>query len=456
MTIEQLQERLLDLQEQGEVILATAAAEKRDLTDDEGKQIDALLSEQDKVEKDIKRMKAIENNAQRLTQGGGRKTEPNAIEPVQARGARDLDVRVIERPEDRGKAGFRSFGEFAMSVKNASHRGSQVDPRLARIMDAAPGTYGSEGSGADGGFAVPPDFRQEIMRKVMGEDSLIGRTDQLTSSGNSITVPKDETTPWATSGGIQAYWTGEAAAITQSKPALEQSTVTLHKLACLVPVTEELLNDASAMDSYLRRKAPEKIDWKINHALLQGTGAGQPLGILNANCTVTAAAEGSQPADTIMAENIVKMYSRMYAPCRSRAVWLINQDVEPQLHLMHIRVQNAAGNDYVGGGPIYMPAGGLSQSPFATLYGRPIIPTEACPTLGDKGDIVFADLTQYMSVTKTGGVRTDVSMHLFFDYDALAYRFIIRIGGAPWWNSAIARASGSNTLSCFVTLAERS
>jgi HK97 family phage major capsid protein len=87
--------------------------------------------------------------------------------------------------------------------------------------------------------------------------------------------------------------------------------------------------------------------------------------------------------------------------------------------------------------------------------GRPIIPTQACQTLGDKGDIIFADLSQYMTAVKTGGLRTDVSIHLWFDYDTLAYRFILRIAGQPWWSSSISPKNGSNTLSPFVTLDER-
>jgi HK97 family phage major capsid protein len=105
--------------------------------------------------------------------------------------------------------------------------------------------------------------------------------------------------------------------------------------------------------------------------------------------------------------------------------------------------------------PVYLPAGGLSASPYSSLKGRPILTTEACNTLGDKGDIFLADLSKYMSAVKSGGVRTDVSMHLWFDQDMLAYRFILRVGGQPWWSSAISPRTGTNTRSCFVTLDER-
>jgi HK97 family phage major capsid protein len=104
---------------------------------------------------------------------------------------------------------------------------------------------------------------------------------------------------------------------------------------------------------------------------------------------------------------------------------------------------------------VFIPAGGYSASPYATLKGRPIIPTQACETLGDKGDIILADLSQYLTAVKAGNVKTDVSMHLWFDYDVLAYRFILRIAGQPWWATYISPRDGSNTLSWAVTLDER-
>lgn len=452
--IEKLQERMLDLQEEAQNIQARADAEARDLTDDEQKDLDRIFASFEEVESNIERRNRIAEQASKLTANLGRKVKPEVEddEPPAPRAARKA-VRVeggMPAGATRGSWGFRSFGEFAAAVRQGA-RGN-VDPRL---IANAPSTYSTEGVGADGGFAVPPDFRTSIMEKVMGEASLLGRTDMLTTGSNSVTIPTDETTPWQTTGGVQAYWEGEGNQIAQSKLSLKSDTVRLNKLTALVPVTEELLEDAPTLDGYLRRKVPEKFDFALNLALLQGSGVGRPLGILNADATVTVAKETSQAADSVVAANVLKMYSRMYAPCRTNAVWLINQDIEQQLMQMIINVKNVAGTENVGGSAVYIPPGGLSASPFGTLLGRPVIPTQACETLGDKGDIIFADLTKYLSVVKTGGVRQDVSMHLWFDYDMTAYRFIFRVGGQPWWSSAITPRDGSNTLSCFVTLAER-
>lgn len=462
-TIQSLQDRLLELNEEAESIQAAADAEKRALTETEQQKIDSIFAEFGEVEADIKRRERIQAQSNKLQERMGRRADPNdtvenGAEPQngarreQPARAQRMTMREMRDPNGT-RWGWHNLGEFALAVRAAHPRaGSRIDPRL---IANAPTSFGQEGVGEDGGFAVPPDFRSTIMQKVTGEQSLLGRCDQLTSGGNTVVFPKDETTPWQSSGGIQAYWEGEGNQLTQSKPNLGSQTYRLNKLTALVPVTEELMDDAPGMDSYLRRKVPERFDSKINTAILRGSGAGVPLGILNAGCLISVAKETSQPADTIRAQNIFKMYSRMYAPCRSRAVWLINQDIEPQLFAMTLAVQNVAGTENVGGVPVYMPANALAGAPNGSLMGRPIVPVEACSTLGDQGDIVLADLSQYMTIMKTGGIRQDVSMHLWFDYDTLAFRFIMRIAGAPWWGSTITPENGSNTRSCFVTLAER-
>lgn len=459
MKLEEIQSRLEEIQANNATVVAKADAEKRDLTAEESAQLDAGFAEFDRLTREAEQRKRVGEQAALLRQGRGRQTEPDALpepEPAQLAnrpqprgGAPKVPATV--NPIDRGRWGWHSLGDFALAVKHASHPGGgPIDPRLEQYL-AAPTVYGSEGVGADGGFAVPPEFRTAIVQKIMGEDQLLSRTDQYESGSNTLVIPIDETTPWQTTGGIQAYWTGEAAQKTQSKPALESLTVRLDKLTCLVPVTDELQEDAPALDAYLRRKAPDKINFKINLALLQGTGVGQPQGILTSPALVSVAKETGQATNTVYYKNIVNMWSRLYAPSRANAVWLINQDVEPQLWTMAF--DPAAATPV----PVYLPPGGVSQSPFGLLMGRPVVPSQACNTLGSQGDILLVDLTQYLTARRTGGgaIRTDISIHLWFDFDITAYRFVIRLGGQPWFTTPITPRAGSNTLSPFVTLDQR-
>lgn len=451
------------LMESSQAILAKAEAETRELTETEQTEVTGLTNEFDQLKTQIELRERVANQQASLVAPRGRQTEADPIDgddqletPARISNAARPPARSLNRSEPnqpratpRGNGGFQNLGDFALRVRAASiNRGMQPDPRL--VQAATLSTYGNEGVGADGGFAVPPDFRTEIMSKVFGEDSLMALTDRMQSSSNNISLPIDMTTPWQTTGGIQSFWVGEAAAKTQSKPALESLNMKLNTLATLVPVTEELLEDAPAMDSYLRKKVPEKMDFKISDAIVRGTGAGMPLGFLNSPALVTVSAEGGQTADTINATNVVKMLGRLPIQSRRTAVWLVHPDAEVQLPLMSI-----------GQMPVYLPPGGLRESPYGSLLGRPVIPHQVAETVGDLGDLMLVDLNQYLTVTKTGsgrdanGMRSDVSIHLWFDQDVVAYRFTIRVAGQPWWSTATAQRDGSNTQSPFIVLAAR-
>jgi HK97 family phage major capsid protein len=363
-----------------------------------------------------------------------------------------------DRLADSLTGGFRSMGQFALAVKAVdTGGGGESVEQLSMWQKATLSTYGQEQTGTDGGFAVPPEFADQIMVFVEGEDSILSRTDQFPLARNGITFPTDETTPWQTSGGILAAWEGEAGAIAQSKPQLTQKELRLRKLTCLVPVTEELLEDATAMGSYITRKAGEKLDFKVGEAIFRGTGAGQPLGFLNSGGLVSITKVSSQVANTIVGTNILQMWERMYGPYRRNAVWYVNQDAERQLMTMSILGDAGDGGTATTswGRHIFMPAGGVSGAPYATLFGRPVISTQHCGTVGDQGDVVLADMSQYVTATKSGGVESSSSIHLWFDQDTVAFKFRLRIDGQPWRNTKITPRVGSNTMGAFIVIDAR-
>jgi HK97 family phage major capsid protein len=461
MKFDDLQERLQQLKTDNEAILAKAEAEKRELTQEEGDTFDANQSAFNSTRKNIERLQADAEQHELLTKGGGRVTQPNQPTKLATEDERPepkngrIDIRPVNDYATLKNGGFRNLGEMAFHVQRAARHGGSTDPRLERL--AAASTYGNESSGSDGGFAIPPDFRDSIISTIMGTQSLISYCDQVRTDGNTVTYPMDEATPWQTSGGVQAYWDGEAAAMTQSKPVLGESTTKLNRITALVPMTDELLADAPALDSYLRRKAPEKIAFKVDLALLQGTGVGMPLGVLNSPALISVAKESSQIADSLIANNILKMYNRMYAPSRASAVWVINPDAEVWLHKLSLAGLDNDGNTVTGWGTqLYFPPGGLSATPYGTLMGRPVITHQACETIGDKGDIFFIDFKQYLAIMKSGmNPKVDTSIHLWFDQNITAFRFVLRVGGKPWWSTTMAARDGSATYSPYVTLDAR-
>ncbi len=284
--IEEMELRLEELNEQAIEIQAVADTEKRDLTAEEQGDLDQRLNQYETLEVQLKQRRRLDEQTLRLrnpvpivadTEGENRQTVPDipgrtAGTSVDLTEEQRASIRVTERAVADPRWGWRSFGEFGAGVIEASKRGGVTDERFTRALSI----YGSEAVGADGGFAVPPDFKSNVMVELEGEESLLARTDQLSSGSNSLTVPKDETTPWQTAGGVLPYWTGEAGAITQSKPSLETVTVKLHKLAVLVPLTDELMEDAPALNGWLNRKVPQKLASAINLAIVSNNALAKP------------------------------------------------------------------------------------------------------------------------------------------------------------------------------------
>jgi len=346
----------------------------------------------------------------------------------------------IDSNLDTKTFGFKSFGEYAFHVRAAALGNGRLDPRL----QAAATTYGNEGSGPDGGFSVPEQFATDIYSTALEEQSLLAMADDTPVTGNSMTFPKDETTPWGSTG-ITATWDGEGETASQKKPVLGKARLELHKLRVLVPATDELLADSAAMSAHLSKKMSEAVLWKSNDAIINGTGAGMPLGILAAASLVAQAKETSQPADTINATNVAKMYGRCIKGAGANLVWLLNPDAYAQLIVMTI-----------GDQPIFTaPTQGMRNAPDGLLMGRPILMTDACDTVGDQGDIILANMAGYRSITKAGGPAFSQSMHLWFDQDIQAFKLVFRMDGQPSLASVVTPPNSTVTRSHFVALAAR-
>lgn len=351
-------------------------------------------------------------------------------------------------------AGYQPWGEFKSfrDVVRDGLEGPQSDSYRKRWQNHYKAVQGmSEGAGSDGGYAVMPEFAAGIIDRVYDND-LLSRTDAYSVTGNNLTFLANAETSRATGsrhGGLQGYWMAEAGSITKSKPTLREVSLKLVKLGVVVYLTQELIDDNGyALEQYVTRKAAEEFNFMIGDSLFNGTGVGQPLGMLNAPSLVSVAKESGQLAATLAAENIVKMYSRFYAPNLPNARWYHNQDIGPQLDLMTLGIGAA-------GVAVYLPPNGLSDAPYGLLRGKPLNPTEFNSTLGTQGDVVLADLGQMLSISK-GGINQAVSMHLEFLTDQMALRFTMRMNARPWENAPITPYKGSNTQSSFVTLDTRS
>ena len=296
---------------------------------------------------------------------------------------------------------------------------------------------------------VQTDFAADLVRRVYETGQVVSKMRRIPISGNANGLKINavaETSRAAGSrwGGIVAYWLSEAGTKSTSYPKFRQMELSLKKLIGLCYATDELLQDATALEAVIRDGFAEEFAFMLDDAGVNGTGVGQPLGIMNAACRVQVT---RNTASHVYSEDIVAMWARMWAKSRPKAVWFINQDVEPELFKLNL------GGGTAGSGVIltYMPPGGLSQAPYGTMMGRPVIPIEQCQTLGTSGDIILADFNEYLLIEK-GGMQSASSIHVAFATDQTAFRFVVRVDGQPTWNAALTPYKGSNTVSPFIVL----
>lgn len=343
---------------------------------------------------------------------------------------------------------FRSLGEQLQAVFNYySTRGSNQDSRLVRAPTGA-----SVVDPTGGGFLVQTDFGKTIFMLAHEMGDILSKVQRLpiSSGADGIKIPGVDETSRANGsrwGGVQTYWADEGSTVTETKPKFRMVEFSLKKMMSIMYATDEQLQDAAFLTALAGQAFSEEIMFKIEDAIFEGSGTGQPLGIMNAPCKIAVAKEKGQAANTILYENILAMWSRMWARSRKNSAWYINQDIEPQL----LSLSQAIGT---GGVPVYLPPGGMSQRPYGTLLGRPVVPTEYNSTLGTEGDIVLADFSQYTLIDKNG-VQAANSTHVAFLTDQQVFRMTYRVDGQPMWNAPLTPFKGTNTLSPFVTLATR-
>jgi len=366
-------------------------------------------------------------------------------------------IEMGDDPLDKDeKGGFLSLSDFAQHVARTDKSGGRnMSEQLTKWLNkAASATSLVEGEDQYGGYLIPPEFRNQLMMAVDQMNEIMPRCTQVPMRSTMVKIPYvngfDESGSLVY-GGIQWKWLDELATKTETRPKFGRITLELKKIAGLAYASDEILEDSPmSMENILRNGFRDGLNFTLNNVFIRGTGAGQPLGILNAPCLVSVGKETGQLADTIVFENIVKMYARMHDV--SGAVWLANQNCLPQLAAMSLSVGT-------GGAPVWLPAGGISGAPYDTLMGKPLIWSKHCSTLGDQGDIILADWSQYLVGQKSGQSATgkfDTSIHLKFDADQTCFRFVFRIDGQPWWPSALTPPQATtDTLSPFVVLDER-
>lgn len=351
-------------------------------------------------------------------------------------------------PGAKAEGIFDDAADFFQSTWHGAHRfrdyGTDRAPKLAKLAEIQ-NSFGSVVP-ADGGFLIPETMRSELLTLALESAVVRPRATVIPMDSLRVPIPMVDSTSNTTSvfGGVTAYWTEESAALTESQASFGRVVLDAKKLTALAIAPNELIADASAFGGFIGNAFPQALAWFEDVAFMRGTGVGEPLGFLGAGntATISVTAESGQGANTLVLENVLKMYARMLPSSLARGVWIADIQTFPQLATMALSVGT-------GGSAVWLL--NAADSPPMNILGRPVIFTEKANTLGTAGDITFCDLSYYL-IGDRQQMTAMSSEHVRFTQDQTAYRVIERVDGRPWMQSPVTPMNGGATLSPFVNL----
>ncbi len=353
---------------------------------------------------------------------------------------------------------FKSLGEFAQAIYRRKFHG-EPDPRLGRPFSdpTEPATpIGAEGwveskkrdqktlvesVGASGGYLVPVQ-QQATLLQVPGPAQVVRpRATVVPMARRQIQWPALDQTNTTSGrpawyGGVLARWTEEAAEKDETEPKFRQINLVAHKLVCYTEAGDELLEDSAvSLEALLNTMFSGAVNWYEEEAFVNGTGAGQPLGVIPAGATFH---QNRQAAGAISIVDIINMLEHFFG---SNPVWLASRSALPSIMQLN---GPAANPSYV-----FMPS--ARDGMPSTLFGYPIEWCEHCPFLGSEGDIGLYDFKMYL-VGDRKATAIDASKDYKFREDLTTWRAVHRVDGQPWLSQPIYWSDGQTQVSPFVIL----
>lgn len=446
MDVRELRQKLGELCDQQQSIVDKALSEGRALTDEEKAQFNALQKQIDGLTETIKAAEAVQARADDLN-----KPESKPFRPA-------IDPRIDAGYRQRDKldnAGFESLGEFIHCVRFGDPKGRLNDlPRgqgqgggievpdafKAQIM---PWRFRAEwrmDEGAAGGFAVPTQFRPEMLM-IRPEGAIVRPRATVIPAGDPpdamLTIPAFDQGAKGVFGGVEVYWIGEGAEKPETGAALREVSLQPQEVAAHTVVTDKLLRNWEAASTFISTLLQNAVVAAEDVAFLRGNGVAKPIGVLNGP---GALAVNRNVANDIQYVDIVNMLAKLLPESVSRAVWVANQGTLPKISTL----RDGAGNY------IFIQGDATRRIP-ATLAGIPIMFTGKTPTLGSKGDLMLVDFTYYL-IKDGSGPFVAASEHVLFRQNKTVIKIYWNVDGKGWVNEALTLEDGITKVSPYVVL----
>lgn len=351
---------------------------------------------------------------------------------------------------------FKDFNEFLKAAWWSMHPENRAgqDKRLQKFIDRdeeADSKKDMTGNvGASGGYLIPSEELTTLLSVNPEDDIVQPRATIIRMRRRQIGIPVLDQTGTTSGvahwfGGFLFYYGEEAGLKTEKDFKFRKITLTAHKLFGYTRASDELVDDeAVGLGDFIASPLgfAGGVKWMRDYQFLRGTGAGTPLGIINAGATISVAAQAAPPAPASFFTDLVNMIEA-FLPS-GRGMWVLNHRHMSDLMLMNGPTGNAS----------YLWGNAVAGQP-ATLLGYPFKFTEKLPAPGSAGSALLADFRYYL-VGDRQAATIESTKYDRWAYDETSWRVVDRHDGQPWLSAPLTLQDGSTQVSPFVILGAKS
>lgn len=395
-----------------------------------------------KTNQGVKTMEIEETKLQELLTQAAENGAKKAIEATEPVKSVPGVIQVVTAEEDRP---FTSLQEQCKAVIDFTVN-RREHPRIKglKALDAKAIQGASESVPTDGGILLEPTISPTLIMPIHDDGPFTPDAEKLPVQANSNSgwingIDETSRVNGSRWGGVVGYRLAEGGPLTKSKPKFRRIQWELKKYGALVYDTNELIKDAGQFNAVVQQACREEIGFMVNADIFEGLGVSGALGVMQSGALITVTRD---TASKILGTDISAMWARMSPRSKKKAKWYINPECGPQLDALFA----------VGSTAVLFPYAGYDKEQgVRTLYGKPVVETEFNAALNTTGDILLADMSEYLLWEK-GGVDYQTSMHVEFLTDQEVLRFIYRADGQTALASALTPYKGSATRSPFVVL----
>ncbi|ULQ45864.1 phage major capsid protein [Flagellatimonas centrodinii] len=340
-----------------------------------------------------------------------------------------LRAALASAPGANAPGPRKSFENVAEFLSAAAF--NPGDERLANLYHERRGDM-EMGTGTAGGFAVPEQFRSDIM-SVNPQQSIVRPRATVIPAGSppdsAITIPAmDQTgaTPDNVYGGVRVDWTEEGGTKTKSDAKLRQIKLQPHEVSGYITLTDKLLRNWQASGSFVEGQLRGAVSAAEDHAFLNANGVGKPLGLRMAGAAYKV---NREQASKILIADIDAMMARILMRGGS-PLWIGSQSILPQL-------QGLVDGE---GRRLWSPNAAAGYP--GTLAGYPVMYNERSPLLGGAGDLILADLSYYLIKDGSGPFVEAGKATGDFENNRTSIKITWNTDGQPWLTAPFKQEGG--------------